>query len=110
MERRQHERFAPEQTINVANALSGELVGTVINISEGGFLLATNQVTQDQATFQFRVQSENGDLDISPGARCLWHAKSNTEGFYWAGFQIIDISEDAAQALRTFLAGMATAK
>lgn len=90
--------------IEVLDLTRGQTVGHVANISSGGFMLVAREgEMQPNMVFQFRFSFSKpimGRASIDCGAESLWVDPSVGENGYWAGFQIIDISDPDAAILQ----------
>ena len=110
MKKRTHERYTPKDTLQVVNSLNNESIGTVANISLGGFLLITDNASiPEGAVYQLSIRggdTEGSSAGIDLGATCLWQAEANTPGSTWAGFQIIDISDQNERRLQDYIASL----
>ena len=109
-ERRTAQRVAPKSgDLNVNNIISGEDMGTIANLSETGFMLATSNTIEVDSVFQL-VLTYSQDNSIAPvkfGAVCLWNADTSTQHLKWAGFHIIDISDEAQSRLKQIVDDLA---
>jgi len=105
MNKRAHERFSPQSTIQIIDKLSGEAMGVLINISEGGFMmLSEGNCPESGDIHQVQlIDHDSGDPNISVGATCLWNDEANARHSYWSGFQIIDISPEDQAKLDSYL-------
>ena len=107
MHKRAQERYTPRTVIQATNAMNEETLGTLANISLGGFLLTSqHNNVPDGAVFQMILeeQSDGGErLNINLGATCLWHSDATSPGYYWCGFQIIDISPEDEKKLKSYI-------
>ena len=94
----QENRSSPRRRLNekiaVYDSNSGQLLGTLVNISSGGFLLYSDQPVGLNRVFQLRIDMPDGATGkiMELGAESLWVSDANQPGDYWTGFQIIDIS------------------
>lgn len=93
---RYKDRHKVNQRILVENSVHGQLLGNVANVHEEGFMLIGNHVPVSEGgiyllAFQFSSPVLKKDK-ITLGAECLW-VRETSDDQYWAGFQIIDISE-----------------
>jgi len=107
MGKRQYKRYTPGSLMQAVNALDDHLLGTVMNISQGGFMLASHgSIIPEGAIYQLRLQEEQTAMDINLGATCLWQTEANATDSHWAGFQIIDISAEDEAVLISYIAGL----
>jgi len=101
--RRSRRKRAPDN-IEVANSLTGEVVGFVGNLSADGMLLIANRKLPDNALFQFHFAlpgAEDAPRRIEIGVHEQWSEPAQTAGQFWSGFRIIDIAPED----RTLLTG-----
>lgn len=80
--------------------------GRLVNISEEGLMILTSEAIAENAIFQLSLGfcDKDGDNDpIEIGVECLWCHGSNNQDQYWAGFFIIDISEQDQDRIRRLL-------
>ncbi len=100
VERRRSPRKSPTHPIEVNNAITGETIGHIDNLSVTGLKLVTNRLLRDDALFQlmFRLPGKDGQSHLMEiGVYKAWGKDTTTPGQYWAGFRIIDIgTEDYA--------------
>lgn len=107
MGKRQHKRYTPGSLMQALNVLDDALLGNIVNISQGGFMLASHGSTiPEGAIYQLRLQEEQAAMDISLGATCLWQTEANATDSHWSGFQIIDISAEDEARLISYIAGL----
>ena len=102
IENRRSRRKRVKQGIEVTDALTGQLVGHVGNLSADGMLLIANRMVPDNALFQFSfsLPDERGVARrFEIGVHEQWSEPANIPGQYWAGFRIIDISPEDRTAL-----------
>ncbi len=97
-------RKATDGLIEVLDVTRGETVGNLANISTGGFMMvARDQEILPNMVFQFRFffpKPVMGKDSIDCGAESLWSDPAVGEKGYWAGFQIIDISDSDASVIQ----------
>ncbi|MCP3672481.1 MAG: PilZ domain-containing protein [Gammaproteobacteria bacterium] len=98
------ERKQTDGLIEVLDLTRGQTVGHLANISSGGFMLVAREYEiQPNMVFQFRFffpKPIMGRDSIDCGAESLWCDPAVDEKGYWAGFQIIDISDEEAELIR----------
>jgi len=102
-EQRSSQRKRAETTIQVSNAITGQWVGHIGNLSVDGMLLISDQRLPDDALFQFIFQLPDAaggrarNLEI--GVHEQWSEAANVPGQFWTGFRIIDISPEDYEIL-----------
>lgn len=106
IERRKMPRRRPEIALQVTDAMTGEVVGHLGNLSlEGMMLVAQAPIVEDglyQLTFQ--LPDAHGRLHpIEVGAHELWSEATNIRGHAWVGLRLIDISPDDQRMMRDWL-------
>lgn len=103
-DKRSSPRHALNEKIEVVDRNGGASLGYLVNISDGGFLLMSRDTLPMNFLFQLTlVSEESGQPDIELGAESLWWQPAPTEGYYWAGFQVIDLSEQARLQIERLL-------
>lgn len=90
------------ESIAVTNAMTGEPMGRIGNLSVDGMMLICAHALPEghlyQVQFQLRDATQNPHkLEI--GIQCLWSEAARTEHTHWAGCKIIDISDDEQAVL-----------
>ena len=101
--RRRSAREAPGAVVTVADALTGERMGQVGDLSAEGLMLITQYHIEPGALFQMEFKlADLGEQEhnFNVGALCLWCSAAQTHSTFWAGFEIMDISEQDAATLR----------
>ena len=93
------------EAILVADAMTGETVGRIGNLSETGMLLIANRAMHDDALYQLRFSLARGDDrdDYEVGAHLLWKEPQGAPGLYWTGFRFLALSEAQAVRLRNWV-------
>jgi len=102
IENRRSRRKRAQDNIEVTNSLTGELVGSVGNLSVDGMLLIANRQLPENALFQFNFELPGADgapRRIEVGVNEQWSEPAQTPGQHWAGFRIIDIAPEDRAAL-----------
>jgi len=77
--------------------------GRLVNISEEGLMILTFEPVAENSIFQLSLafcDNEDACDPIEIGVECLWCSQGNNEGQFWAGFYIIDISEQDQERIR----------
>jgi len=96
-EMRGHSRVEVSEVIRVIDRQTGSELGRLVNISEEGFMLLGSQPVSEDSILQLSLKFASGTNAASPiliGAESLWCHASNDQTQYWAGFYIIDISDE----------------
>ena len=102
----QDQRSGPRKRVNEKIELrdihTDQLLGNLVNISDSGFMLLADQSLSTNQLFQLRMlfptPIENV-AHIELGAECLWRQDAPGTNHCWAGFHIIDISDQATRLM-----------
>lgn len=105
-ERRLDYRAELSATVEVEDMMTGEVIGTIGNLSVGGLMIISEDCLDEGLMMQlnFRASNEDGEPTISVGAQSLWTAQAQRPGTYWTGFKIIDMSDRDADAIEAMIA------
>ncbi len=109
IEHRKKLRAAVGKSILVKDVLHNRSVGRIVNLNEEGFMLIGDGLINENCLYQLSMQfeSDHGEedgLNISLGAECLWKKETDSGTQYWAGFHIIDISDDDLKKITLLVA------
>lgn len=105
-----HRRRSPRKTahvaINVTNAMTGEPMGRIGNLSADGMLLVCNRKIPDNALFQLGFELIDADgvprvMEI--GVHEQWCEPANVPGHFWVGFQFIDVAPGDVTTIASWL-------
>lgn len=107
-EHRRSHRKGSREVILVSNSMTGDTVGRIGNLSADGLMLVANRGFGDDALFQFQFSLATEGVSSRPrrieiGVHALWCEAARSPGSWWAGFRIIDISEEDQTVLETWL-------
>lgn len=89
------------ESITVVNAMTGESMGRIGNLSVDGMMLISPSPLPEDHLYQVQFQlrdAQHAPHKLEVGIQCLWSEAARTEHTHWAGCKIIDISE-AEQAV-----------
>lgn len=106
IEKRRGPRKRPDVALQVSDAMTGEVVGQLGNISLEGMMLMASAPIVDDALYQFvfHLPDVHGRLrPIEVGAHELWSERANMRGRTWAGFRFIDIGTEDLTVLREWM-------
>jgi hypothetical protein len=106
IENRRSRRKRVQDGIDVRNALTGEVVGFVGNLSVDGMLLIANRGLPENALFQFSFElpvDGGTPRRFEVGVHEQWGEPANIPGQHWYGFRIIDIAPEDRQALAAWV-------
>ena len=96
--------------VQVVNAMTGQVMGRVGNLSIDGMMLISNVALREDALFQFvfHLPDDHGTaMPIEVGVHEQWSEPANVPGQYWAGFRIVDISPRDFEVLKAWVDGQA---
>jgi c-di-GMP-binding flagellar brake protein YcgR len=96
-ERRKHKRSRSPQLLTVIDIYADQQIGTLIDLSLGGILMMAMQPIPLHRVFQLQVKLPEkilGSDVIEFGTESVWGDPPEQLGTCWAGFHIIDISEE----------------
>lgn len=84
------------EAILVSNAMTGETLGRIGNLSVDGLMLISAAPIPEEHVYQVHFPLRDAlhmthRLEI--GIQCLWSDAARTERTFWAGCKIVDISE-----------------
>jgi len=102
-ENRSHDRVEVSEVIRVIDRQTGAELGRLVNISEEGFMLLGSQPVAENSILQLSLEFESGTDAANPiliGVESLWCHSSSDKAQYWAGFYIIDISDEDLERIR----------
>ncbi len=104
---RAHPRIRIDTQITVTDTNSGQIIGTLGNISPGGFMLISEESLPLNRLYQFNIsfpQPDGSSRSVRIGADSLWSQQLPDKTTFWFGFQIIDVSEEDAQLIEALCA------
>ena len=104
--RRRLPRRTPRDTVQVTDAMTGEPVGVIGNLSSSGMLLVAHVPMVEDAIYQLRFglpQADGRMAELELGAHLLWiDAAAGGQGAQWCGLRFIAVPASAARALRAW--------
>jgi len=103
---RRARRRKAHEPIPVTDAMTGEVIGQIGNLSESGMLLLANQPLVNDALYQFRfpLQAPDGrPSELEIGAHLLWSDEAQAPGQHWIGFRFIGQGEAQLRQLRAWV-------
>lgn len=99
-ERRKLDRHEVSGQIDAFDRVTGQLVGRLVDIHSEGLMLLANNLVEIGNIYQLSLQkSSDNQIWLEVGVDCLWKNPANGEDRYWAGFRVIDASDDALAEL-----------
>ncbi|HFD12412.1 MAG TPA: PilZ domain-containing protein [Crenotrichaceae bacterium] len=96
-ERRKYKRSRSPQLMPVIDLYTDKSIGMLVDLSLGGMLMMAIQPIPSHRIFQLQVKLPEpikGSHAIEFGAESVWGDPPEQLGTCWAGFQVIDISEE----------------
>ena len=109
-EKRSSPRLQVNERIELTDLNSNQPLGNLVNISVSGFMLLTDRSLSPNRLFQLRMQLPTPIEyveSIDFGAECLWCQEVPDSDHCWAGFQIIDISEQNSRLIQSLIGSWA---
>lgn len=104
---RRSQRKRAQHAIQVANAVTGQEVGQIGNLSTDGMLIITHRRLPEDALFQFTFHLPNGATaqthQLEVGVHEQWSEAANVPGQFWSGFRIIDIGPEDYNVLHDWV-------
>jgi len=100
---RQATRYQPRQAVT-CNDINGLEIGRVMNLSETGFMLMSNQTIEVNETLILRIDLPlNPTHQITATCEVIWGQKSSFSNEYGMGVQIKAIDDLGEIALKRYL-------
>lgn len=106
-EQRRARRKRVNFTAVVIDAIRGQPMGFLGNLSSGGMLLICAKPPRDEAIYQLQIPLHGLGAQpqhIEVGVQAQWHAPAATPGQTWAGFRIIAINASDSALIERWLA------
>lgn len=105
---RRAKRRKVHHPIPVSDAMTGEMVGNIGNLSESGMLLMASGPLVNDALYQFRFSlpadgAEAAATTLELGAHLLWSDQASAPGQHWIGFRFIGLGEQQLVRLRAWV-------
>lgn len=105
-EQRRAPRKRPDYVVLVTNALTGQPLGQLGNLSSNGMLLISQHTPRSEAVYQVNLPlpSRDGSTPtIEVGIQEQWHEPAATPGQIWSGYRIVAIGAADATQLERWL-------
>lgn len=102
-DKRSQVRIPVDDEIVVRDTVSSLEMGTLANVHDEGFMVISDGGLKEDNLYQVAFELGAGKGEICLGAECLWISETGTGDQVWAGFQIMDISEEAKQQIDNLL-------
>ncbi len=102
---RRAKRRKASDTIPVTDAMTGQVIGRIGNLSETGMLLMASEPLTDDALYQLHFTLHDGAAGqaVDVGAHLLWRDRASAPAQEWVGLRFIAVSETQARRLRTWI-------
>lgn len=102
---RGQKRIEVSEVIRVVDRQTGTALGQLVNISEDGLMILSNEPVSENCILQLALEfSEDSDNaaegPLAIGVESLWVNSSADRSQHWVGFYIIDISDTDLQRIR----------
>ncbi len=84
------------EVIMAVNAMTGETLGRIGNLSVDGMMLISSHAMREEQLFQVQFQLHDAQWvqhRFEVGIQCLWCDEARTENTFWTGCKLIDISD-----------------
>jgi PilZ domain len=111
-EHRKSQRYQISDRVAVLNALTGQQEGVLGNLSVDGLMLIADHPLAEEGLFQLSFLLPDGTGAarlVEVGAQCLWCDSAASTGTFWAGFKIVDVSDQDQRHIAQLLAQPAAA-
>jgi hypothetical protein len=96
-EKRHSPRKVADQVLEIHDQVTGNYLGSIVNISVEGFMLLSQEPITIGSVYQLSLiipSSQSEKKPIRFGAEAIWYAEATQPDSYWNGFRIIDIAND----------------
>jgi len=91
-----------QQKITIIDVMADQVLGHLVNIHREGLMLVGARPVTVDALYQLSLQLSmpvNGQSHIAVGGDCLWTRVDDGSSQHWAGFHIIDISDQGLELI-----------
>lgn len=103
---RKQARVEVSGIVRVVDRQDNRDIGQLVNISEAGLMLLMTQPLLESTILQLSLEFTGVDGEqtaLHVGVESLWCNKGSDDDQYWAGFYIIDISEQDRARIKGLL-------
>jgi hypothetical protein len=103
---RRNVRKRATQAVMVSNAISGDSLGRIGNLSIDGMMLIGNREFFEEHYYQIQFSLSSSRLapqKVEIGLQCLWAEQARAGRSYWGGFKLIDASEHDLEVMRQWI-------
>jgi hypothetical protein len=97
IDKRKTSRKIADEVLEVADQITGTIVGRVVNISAEGLMLLSEEPIVTGSVYQLEMElpsSESDSKRIAFGTEAVWSMEATQPESFWTGFRIIDISSE----------------
>jgi hypothetical protein len=106
IEKRRLPRKRPDVALQVTDAMTGDLIGRLGNLSMEVMMVVANVPIVEDGLYQFvfHLPDSHGRLHpVEVGVHESWTERASMRDQTWCGFRFIDISADDESMLRDWL-------
>ena len=105
-DQRRHTRHTLSHPLVVIDSATEERIGTLVNLSFEGLMLIGSKEVNDGSVYQCHIllnPDASHTTALNFGIECLWTDEADSEGKYWSGYRIIDLSEENKTVLTNLI-------
>ena len=106
IDKRRLPRKRPEVALPVSDAMTGEIIGRLGDVSMDGMLLIAHRPIVSDALYQLQFDLQVLDRRlprVEIGVHETWCEETTVPGQSWVGFRFIDIAPETERALQDWL-------
>lgn len=100
--RRKLERREVEISVVAQNGVNDEPLGKLVNIHSEGLMIMSEGPLDTESIYQLELvlaSPINDQTTIPVVADCLWQSPASTDGSYWVGFKIVEVSNKSLELI-----------
>ena len=99
--RRRLKRHGLSVNIEVHSKADACAIGKLVNIHHQGLMIMSNRQFNSEQVYELQlVLDEGGNQQTIPlSADCLWQSPANSDGCFWVGFKIVELSQLSERAI-----------
>lgn len=100
--RRRLQRHRISFAVDIYDAVDGAPLGNIVNIHHEGLVILSHEVLQLEKIYQLEMklpQPINNTDRIPFIADCLWQSPASSDGSYWVGFKIVELSNTSERLI-----------
>ena len=109
-EQRRHERVTLSESIVIHDIINDRKLGELVNLAMEGLMVICDEHIETHSILQLAFdlpEPIQGLKTLEIGVDCLWCRKADHFHRHWAGFQIIDVSEETSRVIAALIEGYA---